>query len=129
MTRKKLQDLSRRERQIMDVIYRLGEATAAEVRDNIPDPPSMNAVRRLISILEEKGLLNHKWEGPRHLYSPVIKKDEARRSAVDHLKKTFFDGSVARTMAGLLSDSDSDLSDEELEALAKLIDQARKQNR
>ncbi len=129
MTRKTLQDLSRRERQIMDAIYSLGEATAAEVRDRLPDAPTPNAVRRLIAILEEKDFVEHEWDGPRHVYRPLIAREQAGQSAITHLTRTFFEGSTRAAMVALLDQSKSDLSDEDLAALAALIDEARKQGR
>jgi BlaI family penicillinase repressor len=120
------QDLSRRERQIMDAVYRLGEASAAQVRDLIPDPPTMNAVRRQLAILEEKGHLRRRWAGPLQVFFPVVAKDEASRSALHHLRETFFGGSAARAFAALLDDAGGELSDADLERLADLIESARR---
>ena len=125
----KLRNLSRRERQIMDAVYSFEEATVAEIREQMPDPPTINAVRRMISILEEKGYLKHRWQGPRHVYYPVIDKDRARESAIEHLKQTFFEGSATQAMATLLDYSKSELSRDELDTLAALIEQAKKENR
>lgn len=125
----KLHSLSRRERQIMDVIYSQGKATAIEVRDNIPDAPSMNAVRRMISILEEKGLLRHTCEGMRYIYFPVIRRGEAIRSAIEHLKNTFFYGSASQAMVSFFDHSKSELTDTELDELNMLIEEAKKQGR
>jgi len=129
MKNDRLRNLSRRERQIMDVIYQLGQATVADVRDNIPDPPTENALRRLISILEEKGMVRHAWDGPRHIYSPIIGKRQASRSALDHLKQTFFDGSTARAMVALFDQAGTDLSPEDLALLEERIAAAKRQNR
>jgi predicted transcriptional regulator len=116
-------DLSRRERQIMDVIYARGQATAAEVADAIPDPPSYSAVRALLRILEEKGYLRHEQRGLRYVFMPTVKRTSARRSALKDLVRTFFDGSVEETVAALLNQRK--LTPEELERLSALIDRAR----
>ena len=121
--------LSRRERQIMDVVYRLGRATAAEVRQGLPDPPSYSAVRALLRILEEKGHLRHEQDGPRYVFLPTVPRDKARRSALRQLVQTFFEGSTAQAVAALLDAPDAQLSDEDLDRLAGLIDQARKEGR
>lgn len=120
--------LSRRERQIMDVVYRLGRATAADVLDGLPEPPSYSAVRTMLRLLEEKGHLRHEQDGPRYVYVPTVARDRARRSALDHLVRTFFDGSTEDVVAALLARSDRP-SDEELERLALLIEQARAEGR
>ncbi len=124
-----LTQLSRRERQIMDVVYRLGETTAAQVIDGIADPPSANAVRRMLAILEEKGFLRHRWEGRRHVYAPTISRDRAKRMSLRHLRDTFFDGSMAEAMAAMFDESAGELSRDELEALHKMIARARKEGR
>ncbi|HEX2091710.1 MAG TPA: BlaI/MecI/CopY family transcriptional regulator [Longimicrobiaceae bacterium] len=124
-----LLDLSRRERQIMDVIYRLERATAAEVLDRLPDPPSYSAVRTLLRILEEKGHLRHEQDGPRYVYLPTVPRDSAKESALKHLLRTFFDGSTEAAVAALLDLQGEDLSDRELDRLARLIDQARQPER
>ena len=121
----KAHELSRRERQIMDVIYARGQATAAEVAETIPDPPSYSAVRALLRILEEKGHLRHEQQGLRYVFIPTVKRANARRSALKGLVKTFFDGSVEQTVAALLGQQK--LSPEELERLAQMIDRARKE--
>ena len=121
--------LTRRERQIMDVVYRLGRATAAEVRDALPDPPSYSAVRALLRILEEKGHLRHEQDGPRYVFLPTVPRDKARRSALRQLVQTFFEGSTAQAVAALLDAPDATLSDEDLDRLARLIEQARKEGR
>lgn len=117
--------LSRRERQIMDVIYRSGRATASEVLEALPDPPSYSSVRALLRVLEEKGHLRHEQDGPRYVFLPTVPRDKARRSALRQLVQTFFEGSTAQTVAALLGEPGVKLSDEDLDRLAKLIDQAR----
>jgi predicted transcriptional regulator len=121
--------LSRRERQIMDVIYRRAQATAAEVLEDLPDPPSYSAVRAMLRVLEEKGHLRHEQQGPRYVFLPTVPRDQARRSALQQLVHTFFDGSTEQAMAALLDQSDRSLSDAELARLARLIGQARKEGR
>jgi predicted transcriptional regulator len=121
--------LSRRERQIMEIIYRLGEATAKEIRVNIDDPPSYSAVRALLRVLETKGLLRHRQDGPRYVFLPTVPRKAARRSALRGLLYNFFDNSYEELIAALLEDSGSGLSDEELSRLDKLIQKARKEGR
>lgn len=120
-------DLSRRERQIMDVIFERGQATAADVAEAIPDPPSYSAVRALLRILEEKGYLRHEQQGLRYVFIPTMRRTSARRSALKSVVKTFFDGSVEQTVAALLGQQK--LSREELDRLADLITRARKEDR
>jgi predicted transcriptional regulator len=122
-------DLSRRERQIMDVVYARGEATAADVHADLPDAPSKTAVRTLMRILEEKGHLKHRQEGLRYVYQPSRRRGPAGRSAFARVLNTFFDGSLEKAVAAHLGDSAADLSDEELDRLAELIHQARKKGR
>jgi predicted transcriptional regulator len=117
--------LSNRERQIMDVLYRLGPATAAEVMQELPDPPSYSAVRATLRILEEKGQVRHEEEGPRYVFRPAVARDRAKRTAVRHLVSTFFDGSAEAAMATLLDESASKLSESDYERLKALIDEAR----
>ncbi|MFB3131047.1 MAG: BlaI/MecI/CopY family transcriptional regulator [Rhodothermales bacterium] len=121
--------LSRRERQIMDIIYRLGEATAVEVMENLPDPPSYSAVRALMRILEEKTHLRHRQEGPRYVYTPTVPLDAAKQSALKHVLSTFFEGSVSQAVAALLDLGRDDLTDAELERLARLIDLTQDEGR
>ena len=121
------QDLSRRERQIIDALYKLGRASAADIRAELPAAPSYSAVRSLLRILEEKGHIRHEQDGPRYVYVPVIGRDNAKRSAMRHMLQTFFDGSTSQAMSALLDVSSSRLDDAELDRLKKLIDQARKQ--
>ena len=121
--------LSRREGQIMTVIYRLGQATAEEVRTHLPDPPSNSSVRVLLRILEQKGHLTHERDGQRYVYRPIVPTEKAGRSELRQLTKTFFEGSVPGVVAALLSMSQSDLSQEELDELAALIEQAKQEDR
>ncbi len=122
-------NLSRRERQIMDIIYQRGQATAAEVLENLPDPPSYSAVRAMLKILEDKGHLRHKQQGPRYVFLPKVSREKAKRSAVKHLLQTFFDGSAESAVATLLDGSRSDLSNADLDRLNRLISQAKKEGR
>ena len=122
-------DLSRRERQIMDVIYASGSATVREVMDRIPDPPSYSAVRAMLRVLEEKGHLKHEQDGPRYTYLPVVPHEQARDSAMKQMLRTFFDGSAERAVAALLDMSGTDLSPNEWDRLADMIKQARKEGR
>jgi len=118
-------NLGRRERQIMDVVYRLERATAAEVLAGLPDPPSYSAVRGMLRLLEEKGYLRHEQDGPRYVYLPTTERDEARRSALAHLLRTFFDGSRESAMAALLDLDDAPLDADEYARLTSLLDGAR----
>jgi len=118
--------LSRREQQIMDVIYAAGEATAAAVLGGIADPPSYSAVRALLRILEDKGHLKHRTEKGKYIYSPTHPRGRAGRSALRRMLNTFFDNSAAKAVAALLDVSDTKLSPKELEEIAQLIDKARK---
>jgi predicted transcriptional regulator len=117
--------LSRRERQIMDILFRLGSATAAEVQHNIPDAPSYSAVRALLRILEDKGHVKHAYDGPRYVYAPIVSRPIAQKSALKQLVKTFFDGSTSNAVAALLDMSGDDLSEAELDRLAALVEQAK----
>ena len=119
--------LSRRERQILDILYSKGSASAAEVRDALPDAPSYSAVRALLRILEEKGHAWHEMQGTRYLYVPSVPRESARNSALTRIVQTFFEGSAAQAAAALV-DSGS-LSDEELTRLSALIDRAKKEGR
>jgi predicted transcriptional regulator len=121
--------LSRRERQIMDALHQRGRATAAEVQDTLPDPPSYSAVRALLRILEEKGHVKHVKDGARYVYQPRVSRETARRSALKRLVLTFFAGSVPQTMAALLENTDTRLSESELQKIEQLIEQARKEGR
>jgi predicted transcriptional regulator len=119
--------LSRRERQIMDVIYARGQATAAEVAAALPDPPSYSAVRALLRILEDKGHLRHHQDGPRYVFLPTVPRDRARRSAMRNLVRTFFDGSAAQAAAALIDQAK--LSDTDFDRLAEIIEKARKEGK
>ena len=120
--------LSRRERQIMDSIYRRSRATAAEVLEDMPDPPSYSAVRAMLRLLEEKGHIRHEQDGPRYVFLPIVNRERARKSALKHVVKTFFDGSPTDAVAALL-DGERKLSKSELDRLSELIAQARKEGR
>ena len=122
-------NLSRRERQIMDVLYRKGNATAAEVLESLPDPPGYSAVRALLRILEQKGHIRHENSEGRYVFMPTVHREKAKRSAVRHLMQTFFDGSLENAVAALLDASSSNLSKSELDRLQKLIEEARKGGR
>ena len=122
-------DLGRRERQIVEVVYRLGRASVNDVLDHLPDPPSYSSVRTMLRILESKGHLKHEQEGPRYIYRPAVRRDTASRSALHHLVRTFFAGSTSRAVAALLENRDTRFSDEEIERLSKLIHKNRKQGR
>ena len=119
-------DLSRRERQILDILYQRGQATAADVQSALPEPPSYSAVRALLRILEEKGHVRHQQDGPRYVYVPTLARDNAQRSALRHILQTFFDGSAEQAISALLDDTSTKLSPAELDRLARLIDTARK---
>jgi len=121
--------LSRREREIMDVVYALGRATAHEVRDAMTDAPSYSTVRALLRVLENKGHLTHVEEGPRYLYLPTVTRAKARTKALSHLVNTFFDGSARDTVAALIGTRERGLSESELKDLAALIAAARKEGR
>jgi len=113
----------------MDVLYRRGSATAAEVQQNIPDAPSYSAVRALLRILEEKGHVKHSYDGPRYVYSPIVSRPVAQKSALRQLVKTFFDGSTSNAVAALLDMSGKELSESELERLAEMVEQAKKEDK
>lgn len=120
--------LTRRERQIMDILYALGRGTAVEVHERLPDPPSYSAVRALLVKLEGKGHIEHKEQGPRYVYSPVVARSRARRSALRRVVDTFFDGSPLEAFNAMLDLSADELSPTELERLARIIDDARKRD-
>ena len=120
------QDLSRRERQIMDVVYRRGSATASEITADLPEPPTSTAVRTMLRILEDKGHLTHLQDGVRHVYKPVLAAEKARESVISHLIRTFFNGSAEQAMVTLIDSSGSDLTDAELARLADLIQKTRR---
>lgn len=121
--------LGSRERQIMEVVYRLGRATVADVLAQIEDPPSYSAVRAMLRILEDKGHLRHIQDGPRYLYLPVVSGDRARRSILQDVVKRLFDNSTEKAVAALLESSSTRMSDAELERLQRLIDSSRRKGR
>jgi len=123
------QYLSRRERQIMDVLHAKESAAAAEIRTALPNPPSYSTVRALLRILEEKGHVRHRQDGARYIYLPCVSREVASRSALKRLVTTFFQGSVTQAMAALLETADTRLSDAELDKLRQMIKQARKDGR
>ncbi|HEY3938821.1 MAG TPA: BlaI/MecI/CopY family transcriptional regulator [Bryobacteraceae bacterium] len=129
MLKEQQHKLSRRERQIMDVLYRLGRATAADVHQAIPDPPGYSAVRAMLRVLEEKKHIRHEEKDLRYVFIPIVPRNKARRSAARHLLDTFFDGSPEQAVATLLDVSSGNLSEEEFDRLAALIERARKDGR
>jgi BlaI family transcriptional regulator, penicillinase repressor len=115
--------LSRRERQILDVVYRLGEATVADVRDQIPDPPGYDSVRTTMRLLEEKDMLHHRRDGQRYVYRAAVEKNRAQRGALIDLVKTFFDGSAEAAALALLSLEREDVAESEIERLRSRLDE------
>ncbi len=122
-------DLSRRERQIMDLLYRSGRATAAEVMAGLPDAPSYSAVRALLRILETKGHVRHEEEGRAYVYMPVARRTDARQSALSHMLRTFFDNSAEQAVAALIAMKGERMSDAELDRMSMLIARAKKEGR
>ncbi len=122
-------DLGRRERQIIDVVYRLGRASVSEVRAELPDPPSYSAVRGMLNLLEEKGHLRHVADGLRYVYLPVVEPEDARRSAIAHVVKTFFAGSPASAATALFDLDDHAWTKDELQQLSALVKQAMKEGK
>jgi predicted transcriptional regulator len=116
---------SRRERQVMDILYRRGEATVAEVMADLPDPPTYSAVRSVLRILMEKGMISHREDGPRYVYLPAVNTDRAADDAMKHVIRTFFDGSAQQAVAAVLRMSDAKLTDEEIASLSERIAKAR----
>jgi BlaI family transcriptional regulator, penicillinase repressor len=119
--------LTRRERQIMDVLYRRGRATAAEVMADLPGEPNYSTVRAQLRVLEDKGHVRHEEDGVRYVYAPAVPRHAARKSALKHLIETFFDGSTEQVVAALLGGEATHLSDEELDRVSDLIEKARKE--
>ena len=117
--------MSRRERQVMDILYRRNEATVAEVMADLPDPPTYSAVRSILRILMEKDLITHREDGPRYVYLPVVNAERARDDALKHVIRTFFDGSAEQAVAAVLRVSDTKLSDVEIDQLRERIRKAR----
>ena len=126
---KKQQELSRREREMMNIIFARERATAIEVMEAMPDPPSYSAVRATLRVLEQKGHLKHQHDGARYVYMPTVNRERVRLSALDQLLTTFFDGSAANVVATLIERQKGKMSDAELERLSELIEQARKEGR
>jgi predicted transcriptional regulator len=122
-----LHALTRRERQIMDILYRRGRATAAEVLQDLPGDPHYSTVRTQLRVLEEKGHARHEEEGLRYVYVPAVPRRAARRSALKHLVNTFFDGSTEKVVGALLGGQGARLSDDELDRIAELVAKARKE--
>jgi len=126
---KELNELCRRERQIMDILFRRGRATAAEVLKDLPDPPSYSAVRAMLRILEEKGHVRHEHDAARYVFIPTIRRDAAKRSALRHVINTFFEGSASQVMAALVEMSGRGLDQDELARLRQVIDEAKKRRK
>lgn len=121
--------LSRRERQIMDIVYRRGEATAAEVHGEIPEPPSYSTIRALLRVLVDKRHLQHREDGPRYVYSPTLSRQKARTGALSQVVNTFFDGSALQAVSALLGSSQGKLTKEELDELSEMVAVARRKGR
>jgi predicted transcriptional regulator len=119
--------LTRRESQIMDILHRVRRATVEEIREELPDAPSPSSVRKLLEIMIDRRLLGREYDGPRHVYFPAAKPEEASRSAVRHLVRTFFNGSPESAMAALLDAADAPLTDAEYKRLNALLKKAREQ--
>ncbi len=124
-----LAGLSRRERQIMEILYQRGKASAAEVRELMPEAPGYSAVRAMLRVLEEKGHVRHQEEGLKYVYAPVVAREKAKRSAVKHLLDTFFSGSPEQAVAALLDVSATRLTREELERMAEMIEKAKREGK
>ncbi|NOT59438.1 MAG: BlaI/MecI/CopY family transcriptional regulator [Acidobacteria bacterium] len=129
MNKQAQHNLSRRERQIMDVLHRTGKATAAEVLEALPNAPSYSAVRALLRVMEEKGYVQHETDGAKYVYLPTLAPAKARQSALKQMLQTFFEGSTEQAVAALLDLSRSKLKQDELDRLSALIEQARKEGR
>jgi BlaI family transcriptional regulator, penicillinase repressor len=121
--------LSRRERQIMDILYQRGKASAAEVLESMEDPPSYSAVRAMLRILEEKGHVRHETEDLKYVFAPTVPREKAKRSAVKHLLETFFAGSPEQAMAALLDVSSRHLTREELDRMSRMIEEAKREGK
>jgi BlaI family penicillinase repressor len=122
-------ELGRRERQLMEIVYRRGRATATEVRDELPDPPSYSAVRGMLRLLEDKGYLRHEQDGPRYVYSATASRNNVSKSAVRDLVRTFFDDSASSAVAAMIGQYEGQLSEAELDRLEQLIERARSAER
>lgn len=125
----KMNELTRRERQIIEVIYRSGKASAAEVVDNLPGKPNNATIRTMLGILEEKGYLRHETVKGKYIYYPTIPLDQARKSALNHVLDTFFKGSEAAAVISILKKSDSKLTRDDVELILELINESRKEGR
>lgn len=125
MKNPRLDELGRRERQIMDIIYRRGSATAADVLADLPDPPTYTAVRGMLRLLETKGHVRHEQEGPRYVYYPTVDPDRVSKSAVRHLVRTFFDNSASSAVAAMVGMYEDRWTDDDLDKLERLIEKAR----
>jgi predicted transcriptional regulator len=124
-----LAGLSRRERQIMEILYQRGKASASEIREAMEDAPSYSAVRAVLRVLEEKGHVKHQAEELKYVYLPTVNRDKAKRSAVKHLLETFFNDSPKQIVAALLDVSSPRLTREELDQMAEMIDKARREGK
>lgn len=129
MTKNAGQTLTRREREIMDILYRRGRASAQEVLEDLAEAPSYSAVRALLRLLEERGHVKHVQDGKRYVYAPAVTRGDARRNALAHVVRTFFAGSVEQAVATLVESSRAKLSRDELDRLADVIDRAKKEGR
>ena len=129
MSGKPAPEPSRRERQILDIVYAAGEASAAEVRSQMPDAPSYSTVRKLLSILVEKGHLKHREQGGKYFYRPMNPRGKAGKSALVRVLETFYEGSLEKAVAAMLNGRDTQVSSDELERLSQLIEEARKEGR
>jgi predicted transcriptional regulator len=123
------QDLTRRERQIMDALYRLGKASAANIRESLANPPSYTAVRTHLTLLQEKGLVRFESDGTRYIYEPTVPREETARTVIKGVLQTFFENSVEKAVATLIDQDDEPLSNAQLDRLAAMIEQARKDGR
>ena len=121
--------LSRREREIMDIVYRLSEVSVAEVVDHLADPPTDGAARRMLNVLESKGFLRARLDGPRKIFSPTVRREAAQESALKRVVETFFDGSAVKAMASIFEESKTNLSESDLEFLKNMIDRAKEEGR
>jgi predicted transcriptional regulator len=127
--KKRDETLSRRERQIMDALYRLGRASAAEIRTAMSDPPTYTAVRTHLAILQEKGHVKFESDGTRYIYEPVVPREQMARRMIDNVLENFFGGSIEQVVATLVDREESNISEEQLDRLAQIIEQARREGR
>jgi len=125
----KSEGLSRRERQILDALYRLGKASAADIREALPDPPTYTAVRTHLAILQERGHVKFESDGTRYIYEPVVPRDEMAKSVIEGVVQTFFGGSIERVVSTLIDSEESAVTAEQLDRLAQIIEEARKEGR